>query len=332
MFVSLFCWSPLLSAQGTNAIPNLATSPNIIKMNDKISFKFEINNDIEFFEIKNNDVKYDIRPNNNTALRFSANYRDLTLSAQFAPKFLGNNNDDNLHGETKNRRYSITYNNNQWIHQLTYFNIKGYYLSNYNNVSPNFSDAKKIPDMAYKGIRGSSGYRINPDFSIKALTSLTERQLENAGSFIPSFEYSYYQLNNVEFVEDNFSQRSSNLELALYGSYYYTVILERNLFFSLGLNPGFGVVGSSMHTRNLEGTNTHGEYSMLFRLGTLFAFGYNGPDYFAGINAVYSSSSYNQKIASTTTSKKTAFFRIFFGFRIHELKKVKELYEKYIIY
>lgn len=328
----LFFVSRLVPAQQTDAKTHSAISSNIIEMNDKISFRFEINNDIEFFEIKNDNIKYDIRPNSNTALRFSSNYRDITLSVQFAPKFLGNNNDDDLRGDTKNRRFSIAYNVDQWMHELTYFNIKGYFLSNYNKVTPNSKESIKFPDMAYKGIRGSSGYRLNPDFSIKAITSLTERQLENAGSFIPSFVYLYYVLDNVEFVEANFSQRSSNLELALYGSYYYTVILERDLYFSLGLNPGVGLIGSRLHTCNFEGTKTNGEHSMLFRLGTEFSFGYNGPNYYAGINTVFSSSSYNQKSASISTSKKTAFFRIFVGFRIHEIKKVKDLYEKYIKY
>ena len=306
------------------------TSTNIVILDTLIALKCEINNDVKFFDLESHNTHYDIRPNNKTALKLAASYRDLSLSLQFSPRFLANNNDSDLKGKSRKLNLGIAFNWGDWVHDLNYFHTKGYFLNNSRSFIQAPNTFIKFPDMVYKGIEGYSGFKFNRNFSLKAINTLSERQKRNAGSFLPAIYYSYYVLDNVAFPENNTLQKSNNLELAISPGYYHTLILQNNYYFSIGLKPAMGLVTSKLKTSNESGTTKDRDFSPLFRFDTQLAFGYNGDKFFAGVDLVTSSSSYKRNLSSSKTTKNSAFFRIFAGFRIQELQKVKALYFQYI--
>lgn len=332
-YIILIIGSVLFSpanAQLEKLITRDTTSTNIIKLDTLIAIKFEINNDVKFFDLESRGTHYDIRPNNKTALKLAASYRDITFSLQFSPPFLANNNDSDLKGKTRNFNFSLAFNRPDWIHDINFFRTKGYFLNNSKAYVQTPNTFIKFPEMVYRGVEGYSGFKFNRNFSLKAINTLSERQKGNAGSFIPAIYYSYYVLKNVEFPENTISQKSNNFELAVSPGYYHTIILQHDYYFSIGLKPAMGLVTSKLKTYTEDGTTKDRDFSPLFRFDTQLAFGYNGDKYFAGVDLVTSSSSYKRNLSSSKTTKNSAFIRVFGGFRIHEIKKVKELYRKYI--
>ena len=112
-----------------------------------------LNNSFETFEVKVPGNRYVIYPNKPNNLRFKFNYRFITFSFQFAPKFLPGNGDEELKGKTKTFEIGPSLIFRHWFLNLEYSKVRGYYLEN----TDDWIDRQKgdpyvqFPDLQYNG-------------------------------------------------------------------------------------------------------------------------------------------------------------------------------------
>jgi hypothetical protein len=147
------------------------------------------------------------------------NYRFISLSIRYIPKWLPGNDDEDLKGKTKGGGFGLNFTYSKWMQHLSYSKTKGFYLENTSEHRPGWEDGDpyvQFPDLEFKNFQGITAYKFNPGYSINAVAWQTERQVKSAGSFIPHFLYRYYISDNKAApTPGGFTQKSNNLELVL---------------------------------------------------------------------------------------------------------------------
>jgi len=186
-----------------------------------------------------------------------------------------------------------------------------------------------FPDLKITSFQGSTSYKFNPNFSLKAISTQTEIQLKSAGSFIPGIHYSYYIIDNKSNSElQQSSQRSNTFEVILNAGYYYTFVLNKTWYASIGLTPGFGINYTNLLTRLPDENNRTNYFNGVFRINSKTGIGYNSERFFgdAEIGAYRSfRNDYNSTITIATTS---ITYQIFIGYRFKAPKFLKNTVDK----
>ena len=121
----------------------------------------------------------------------------MTVGLSFKiPTLFGN--DDTSKGETTTRSFSKALNFDKWSFSFDYNRYKGHYLANSATGAPipSNQDYVLFPNFIATNTRLDIAYLTNSIFSLKALTSLTERQLKSSGSFIPFLRLVYFTTQN----------------------------------------------------------------------------------------------------------------------------------------
>jgi len=285
-----------------------------------LSLKLSINNNIEFFEVHSDPLDFKLRPNTKLKTSLSVNYRFISFALTVSPDFLPGNNDDDRKGSSKIRSLGVGLNFNHWIQGLSYNRTNGFYLQNTSDFVPDWNKDTSgyllSPELQYLGFYGLTAYKFNANFSLKSLTSQTERQLKSAGSLIPLFWYRYYIMDNkIELTGQNSSQKSNNLEVILQLGYYYTHVINSKLYLSAGTGFGGGMVYTRLLSRLPEGdVVTRGNNPILRAEGQL-AMGYNSKRFFAGLQATGRWEKYSQGNTTTSIVNDAVSFQIFIGYR-----------------
>lgn len=291
----------------------------IQKMDQHLALKLSINNDIQTFRVKS-DLDYTLRPNATHMVKLSGHYRFISFAAGFALKFIPGNNDNTLKGNTKTYNLSMNLDFGHWQQGIQYTRIKGLYLDNTADFAINWIKGTdpyiQFPDLVYNGFQGYTGYKFNTFFSNRALSSQTERQVKDAGTFMPMLVYRYFIMDDqTELTGQNSSQMSNNLEVFILGGYYRTFIFARDFYVSAGLAPGFGIIFTKLLTRFPLGEDTRKYHNMIWRLEGQFALGYNAERFFAGAQLVVSGSGHDQNKSSTIIVNERFTYQVFFGYR-----------------
>lgn len=311
----------IATAQDSTRTLKKAVPASVEPMSEFITLKLAQSSDLENFSLFTPTVEYQINPNSISQTTLSANYSFISASVNFAPRFFPGNRDNTEKGKTRSRGLALNFYFNHWLQELSYTRTKGYYLENTASFLPNWEDGDpyiQFPDLVYKNFQGMTGYKFNRKFSMNALASQSERQLNSAGSFIPQLLYRYYILDDrTKLLNPGQStQRSNSMELVLGAGYYHTFVLKRNIYFALGLTPGFGYLFMQLNTRETGGTSyqTHQRHA-LARIDSRIGLGYNGKRIFGGLYATAFVSSY-QETEQVVNGNARLFFKLFFGYRI----------------
>ncbi|NJN28352.1 MAG: DUF4421 domain-containing protein [Cyclobacteriaceae bacterium] len=90
-----------------------------------------------------------------------------------------------------------------------------------------------------KGFSISNGYIANQKFSLRSLTSQTERQLKSAGSFLPTFHIRYYAIDDKGPSPG--SKKSNKLQMSIAPGYdEFRTRVFYHLFVGISINaPDF---------------------------------------------------------------------------------------------
>ena len=119
----------------------------------------------------------------------------------------------------------------------------------------------------------SAGYLHNSKFSLRSLKSQTERQLKSVGSFIPVFNFRYY---NIDDKTPNAStQKSDNIEASIGPGYAYTFVTKEKFYLSLGALATFGYLNTNLTTRQPTGNIVTKQDNFIFRWDAKTGIGYN---------------------------------------------------------
>ena len=295
-----------------------------------INLKFDLESNNERFELEGDDFNYDIRPNVSTISKLSVNYLFLSFSYSYIPKFFPGNNDDDLKGKTKGNSFGLNLNFNHWVQELKYGKVKGFYLENSEDYENPWIEGTtpyiQFPDLKVTSFSGSTSYKFNSNFSLKAISTQTEIQLKSAGSFIPGLVYSYYIIDNQSNSStQSTTQKSENLEVLAKISYFYTFVINKSWYAALGASTSIGFNYTDLLTRFPE-DYVHTNYtSDVYRIRGVGGMGYNSERFFAGleISAYRSFKTDNSPTIQLITTYNA--FQVFVGYRFNAPKKVQEL-------
>jgi hypothetical protein len=324
---SLVSIGPLTAQNSPDTIINSSSGNTYFEKEDTIiSIKLNVNSEYELFTVEGDDFYYDIRPNIALSSKISLNYRFISLSLGFTPKFIPGNDDNEIKGATKAFSLGINMSGSHWIQDLQGFHIRGFYLENTADFDPSWVEGKdpyiQFPDLDVIAFRGSTGYKVNENFSLKALNSQTEIQLRSCGSFFPYLLYNYYVIDNKTTASSS-SQKTKNFDAVASAGYAYTFVIRSKYYASFGINAGIGFQHTNLLTTSLEGDVTTKYNDLLFRSQEKIALGYNSRKLFTGIEASLAQSTHNQGNTSVQNESFRTYFQVFIGYRFRAPKFIK---------
>lgn len=303
----------------------------ILKYDTLISVRLNVNSEFDIFKISGDDFYYDIRPNINLWNKLSVSYQHLTLNIGFKPAFLPSNGNNDLKGETKSFVFGVQAYTKHWLQELHYFTAKGFYLRNTGDFKTDWIEDTdpyiQFPELGIKAFRGATGYKFNPDFSLRAISMQTEKQLKSSGSLIAVFNYDFFKIDNRGKNIDTTRQTgqiSNNFLLNGSLGYMYTFVLGSDFYASLGVLPGGGFQHVKVRTITSEDEIVTSYNDPVFRMIEKAAFGYNHNRFYTGAEISLNQAWQYHKSNSVKTRTERTYFQVFVGYRFnapHFLKK-----------
>lgn len=284
---------------------------------EQLALKLALTNNIETFSVHSSSSNYRLLPNTENKLKLFFSYRFILFSVAYSPNFLPDNNDISEKGESDIFEFATNVNLKRWLQRLSYSKITGFYADGAYKESNN-NQYLTFPQLEYKGFSGYTAYKVNPNFSVLALETQTERQLKSAGSLMPILVYRYYTVDNkIKLGENDSSQKSSNLELNLSLGYFYTFVINKKWYASAGVAVGGGIIHTKLLTRFYDTTIKSNSKLPIFRTEGEVALGYNSKRFFAGLQMATFFERYNQSKASNAITHDDLNFQLFFGYRFN---------------
>jgi hypothetical protein len=301
----------------------------VLKYDTVLSIKLSANSEYDYFEVNGNDFYYDIRPNISLSNKLSVAYRFISFSIGFTPKFIPGNNDNDIQGETKAFSLGVNLSAQHWQQYLQYATVKGFYLHNTGDFNTDWNEDTDpyilIPELGVKTIRGATGYKFNPNFSMNAFNGQTEKQLRSCGSMIAIFNYDWFNIDNKSSdPSQSSSQRSNNLALTGSLGYMYTFVLQSKFYASLGVLPGVGFQHTKLLTRTLDGDFETKYTDPVFRITEKGAIGYNSDHFFTGAEISLSQAWHKQNKTTVQTRAMRTYFQVFLGYRFNAPRFLKK--------
>ncbi len=299
----------------------------IDQINQYMNVRLTLKNYYEFFSLKSNNNLYDIRTNSGTTLKFSADYKSISIWYNFTPKDLGLNTQEVEKGETGGFNFGFSIIRRNWFNQFNFRYIDGFYLENTKDFRPTWKPGDvyiQKPQMEYGAIEGTTGYKFNPKYSLRSISSQTERQLKSTGSFIASVNYRIYSIDDKNTPLFDSILRSNNYELGFNLGYHYNLVFLKNLYFSIGLSPGLGVIYSKVDQKNSSLQIQESSHSSgLFRLNGQTSLGYNGEKFYAGVYADFNAGSFLKDNIPVINTDFRNLYQVFVGYRLEVSKKIR---------
>jgi hypothetical protein len=318
LFLLLFACR-LFAQQATDTVPGTA-SPKIEPMRELMTVQFTQSSDVEKLAVfsDGNDIR--LSPNAATGSRLGFAYRFVSFGFRFVPRFIPGNNDNDKKGKTRSGGFSVAFNGNHWQQELSYNRTRGYYLENTRDFNSSWQDGDpylQIPDLVFTQYQGATAYKFNKDFSINAIVSQSERQLESAGTFIPQLSYRYYITDDrTPLTPTSSSQKAKNLEILAGAGYYYNFVWKSSFYLAGGITPSAGVLITRVAIRSRNDDELFSQQNFVLRADGRIGVGYNGKRFFTGVYARYQRSRFRQQGTQVKTGDDRVMMHLSVGFRM----------------
>lgn len=307
------------------------TSEYIIDHKTQFNVKLEVGNEISTFNVIENDVEANLRPNLNLRYGLVFSYKFLSVRIGIRPKISANEKEEK--GDTDSFRLRLQLLFDNWNHLIQYNRYKGYYIDN----SSRFVDVEngyiQLPDLTSNLISGSSVYKFNKDYSIRAIQSQTEIQSKRAGSLIAGLAYNFYSLDGAERIKNlepgeitirEYYNEYRGVNLSLQAGYYYTMVFNTNWFINAYGIPAAGIDFYKVNFNSPAGSEDRRYNDFFLSLNYGVGGGYNGKRIFFG--AKYNNRFSNEKFSSNRfhiiPSKNE--FSVYFGYRFKAPKTISK--------
>ena len=301
----------------------------IIDHKKRLNVKLEVSDDVTTYSFVEDGVKLDLKPNLNLRYGVVFSYKFLSVRIGIRPKISDEKKEEKGGSDTFRFRLQMLFDN--WNHVLEYNIDKGYYVSNTDDIIITDSDRRiQFPEMSSNALFGSSSYKFNKNYSMRAFQSQTEIQIKSAGSFMPGINYTFYSLTGTDAVIDTNGDRTirdnftefSGVNLALSTGYYYTFVFKKYWFANAYGVPSAGI---DFYTTkiNSSGGSTKSSYTQTFLAFNYgFGGGYNADKIFFG--AEIKNRLTNEKLTSDTINITPAqnHFSVYFGYRFKAPKPI----------
>ena len=220
-----------------------------------------MSNEISAFNIIENDIEVDLKPNLNLRYGVVFSYKFLSVRLGIRPKV--SDTDKEEKGDTDTFRLKLQLLFDNWNHVIEYNNYRGFYVANtadyVNNQSGNYI---QFPNLTTHIIFGSSVYKFNKNYSMRAIQSQTEIQSRSAGSLMPGIGYNLYSIagtDKIKNLEDGeiiireYYNEYEGANLSLQLGYYYTFVLKKYWFANAFGIPAAGVDFYTTKTNSPDG-------------------------------------------------------------------------------
>ena len=256
-------------------------------------------------------------------------YKFLSVRIGIRPKISEEEEVKKGGSDTFRLRLQMLFDN--WNHVLEYNIDKGFYVVNSDDFIVTENDVRiQFPEMSSNILFGSSSYKFNKNYSMRAFQSQTEIQVKSAGSFMPGISYTFYSLTNTDVIKDengdriyrDFYNEYSGLNLALTAGYYYTFVLKKYWFINAYGVPSGGIDFYKQKINSPEGSTERSLNDIFLALNYGFGGGYNGDKIFFGgeIKNRLTNEKFNTGKIRITPSKNE--FSIYFGYRFRAPKPI----------
>jgi len=301
----------------------------IIDYKKRFNVKLEVSNDVTTFSLLEDGVNLDLRPNLNLRYAIVFSYKFLSVRIGVRPKISDEDKESKGGSDTFRLRLQLLF--DKWNHVLEYNIDKGYYISNSSNFVISDNNRRlQFPEMSSNVLFGSSSYKFNKNYSMRAFQSQTEVQAKSAGSFMPGINYTFYSLTGTDVVIDTNGDRVfrdtynefNGMNLALSVAYYYTFVLKKYWFANAYAVPSAGIDYYTTKNARPSGS-TKSTYTQSFlALNYGFGGGYNGDKIFFG--GEIKNRLTNEKLTSETITVTPAqnHFSVYFGYRFKAPKPI----------
>lgn len=321
-----------LHAQEADTKKTIIEDGWVKSMSNKIAVDISYNNDFHSFKVNTDPNNIELYPNTPTNLLLTLNYEFIAFGIQFSPDFLPENGDEDVRGKTKSLHLTSALVFRHWFAELGYQNVRGFYLKNTNdftNLMPG-EPFIQFPDLHHQGFSLTSGYIHNSKFSLRSLTTQTERQLKSVGSFIPVFNLDYYVVNDKSGAPS--TQKSKNLEATVGPGYAYTFVFNERFYISLGAFTSVGYLNTKLTTRTPVETFNTTQNNFVFRWNARSGLGYNGDRFYGGLYTNMTGINYKQENTTALNFEQRVYYHLFFGMRFNapnflkrQIKKLKNI-------
>ncbi|GAB1309719.1 DUF4421 domain-containing protein [Urechidicola sp. KH5] len=341
LLLLICCLISLLSYTQTekvsDSLPVISFREYIADYTKQLNIKFEVSNEIPKYKIPFAGETVKIEPNLGLRYAFVVSYKFLSVRLGIRPKPSGTSATEK--GKPKSFRLKFALLFNKWSHDFEYNQVRGYYIVDKGITDEIFpSDASnhiQFPDLTTRVFSGTSAYKLNDNYSVRATISQTERQLKSAGSFIPSIDYWYYNFDGLdtyknlsgETIERNKYLETQGFNIAVNMGYYYTFV-KKNWFANAFAIPGVGVDFNWSEAFENGSSIKDNFQELLWSFKGGIGAGYNGEKIFGGASFVkhITNESNNSDKVQFQLSKNSFF--LFIGYRFKAPKQIAKPIDK----
>lgn len=297
---------------------------------DQVMIRANLDTNIEsyiFTEGEKENAKQQIFSiNNKTRVSLSIDYRIISATLSFAPKFFEGNQDNDLKGNSSYTDFSFRFFPKRIIQTLYYKNVKGFYIENMKEVFPDWKEGDpyaQFPDLRVQSFGGSTSYILNENFSARSIYTQGEWQKKSSGSWIPFLDYDLTIFRNK--VEEQ-SLKETQYKIGANMGYFYNWVLGKKVNIAPYLALGLGGKFSTYHNVQGMGTKTNAQYLTLRMEGGLHV-GYNMDRFLFGGKMNFSAYAYNQT-RSQVVQNNSVYGLLYIGYRFAPPRVVEKTYDK----
>ncbi len=297
----------------------------------QLNVKFEVSNDINEFSVEDERTSLRLKPNLNLRYAFVFSYKFLSVRLGIRPNTSKEDKENKGESDTYRLRVQLLFDN--WSHLIQYDYDRGYYIDNTRSLMSGAEPVRiQFPYLTTNVIFGTSVYKFNQNYSIRAIESQTEIQTKSAGTFILGGNYNFYKLvglDRILYPGEDIEQRSLyneyyGVSLAVTGGYYYTYVLKKSWFLNGFALPSAGIDMHQTKTTAGDQQRTNHGQDFFTSLDYGLGIGYNGKKFFFGGRIVnrWTNERFNEDWVNIQPQKNT--FSIYAGYRFRAPKTVSK--------
>ncbi|WP_300691792.1 DUF4421 family protein [Chryseobacterium sp.] len=304
---------------------------NIKSYAEQVMIRVNLDTNIESYTFSEGEYKDAEKTvfsiNNKVKTSLSVDYKIISATLSFAPKFLQGNDSEALKGSSSYTDFSFRLFPKRFIQTFYYKNVRGFYLENMKDLFPQWQEGRdpylQFPDLRVQSFGGSTSYILNKNFSAKSIYTQGEWQKNSSGSWIPFLDYDLTIFRNKT---EGINSKEFQYKIGGNIGYFYNWVLGKNVNILPFLAMGLG--GKFSSYRNIEngGVKENAQYLTIRMEGGLHI-GYNTDRFLFGGKMNFSAYAYDQK-KNQTVENSNLYGLLYIGYRFAPPKVVKNTYDK----
>lgn len=301
---------------------------------DQVMIRANLDTNIESYIFSEGDSK-DSRQtilsiNNKTKTSLSIDYKIISATISFAPRFIPGNNENENKGNSSYTDFRFRFFPKRFTQTLYYKRVKGFYIENMKDINPDWQEGRdpyfQIPNLKIQSFGGSTSYTLNKNFSLNAIYTQGEWQKKSSGSWVPFLDYDRTTFSNIE---DNQKTKEVQYNVGANMAYFYNWVIAKKFNISPYASLGFGGKFSSYRDSLEDGTRgikENRQYLTMKFTGGIHI-GYNTDRFLFGGKMNFYVDTYNEE-KNSTIENNNVYGLFYIGYRFAPPKVVKRNYDK----